>query len=128
MTMGRRPKLRPAEGGRPRTHSEVTEVGPLRVEVAPRNLQAEMAPILNKISRDGGYKPSVPSRPRNLPLDCPPYSKVERKARPGPGTLPKPPLAARPLGNSFLHSLVASGRLGGELLAAGGPGPLDKSW
>ena len=128
MTMGRRPKARPAAGGRQRTHSEVSEVGGLGVEVAPRDLQAEMAPILDKISREGGYKPSVPARPRNLPLDCPPYSKVERKARPGPGTLPKPPLAARPLGNSFLHSLVATGRLGGELCPAGGPGTLDKSW
>ena len=127
MTMGRRPKVqtrdKDRDGGRPRTHSELLEgeVSVVGVEVTPRLMQAEMAPILNRIAKEGSYnKPAVPSRPRNLTVtskpeptaSCPPYSQVDRsKARGAPGTAPKPPVAARPLGTSFLHSMVQSGRL-----------------
>merc|ERR1719295_2176095 len=127
MTMGRRPKVQARDkeraGGRPRTHSELLEgeVSVVGVEVTPRLMQAEMAPILNRIAKEGSYnKPAVPSRPRNLTVtskqeptaSCPPYSQVDRsKPRAAPGTAPKPPLAARPPGTSFLHSMVQSGRL-----------------
>merc|ERR1719275_368768 len=94
MTMGRRPKMQTRDkdiGGRPRTHSEIVDG------------EAEMAPILNRIAKEGSYnKPAVPSRPRNLTVtskpeptaSCPPYSQVDRsKARGAPGTAPKPPVA-----------------------------------
>ena len=129
MTMGRRPKVQTRdkgqEGGRPRTHSELLEgeVSLVGVEVTPRLMQAEMAPILNRIAKEGSYnKPAVPNRPRNLTVatskqdptsSCPPHSQVDR-SKPrgsGPGTAPKPQLAARPLATSFLHSMVQTGRL-----------------
>ena len=143
MTMGRRPKVqtrdKERDGGRPRTHSELVEgeVSVVGVEVTPRLMQAEMAPILNRIAKEGSYsKPAVPSRPRNLTVtskqeptaSCPPYSQVDRsKARGAPGTAPKPPLAARPLGTSFLHSMVQSGRLP-AVAGASGASNQDRGW
>ena len=141
MTMGRRPKVqtRDKDGGRPRTHSELLEgeVSVVGVEVTPRLMQAEMAPILNRIAKEGSYnKPAVPSRPRNLTVtskeptaSCPPYSQVDRsKPRGAPGTAPKPPLAARPLGTSFLHSMVQSGRLPTVAGAGSGAPNQDRGW
>ena len=121
-------------GGRPRTHSEIVdgEVSVVGVEVTPRLMQAEMAPILNRIAKEGSYnKPAVPSRPRNLSVpskqdSCTPYSQLDRsKARGPPGTAPKPPVAARPLGTSFLHSMVQSGRLAP---GASGASNQDRGW
>ena len=109
------------------------------VEVTPRLMQAEMAPILNRIAKEGSYnKPAVPNRPRNLTVatskqdptsSCPPYSQVDRsKARgSGPGTAPKPQLAARPLATSFLHSMVQTGRLQTVSGAQGAPSQ-DRGW
>ena len=139
MTMGRRPKMQTRDkdiGGRPRTHSEIVdgEVSVVGVEVTPRLMQAEMAPILNRIAKEGSYnKPAVPSRPRNLSVpskqdSCPPYSQVDRsKPRGPPGTAPKPPVAARPLGTSFLHSMVQSGRLA-TVPGAAGASNQDRGW
>ena len=144
MTMGRRPKVqtRDKDGGRPRTHSQLLEgeVSVVGVEVTPRLMQAEMAPILNRIAKEGSYnKPAVPSRPRNLTIvtskqeqptaSCPPYSQVDRsKPRAAPGTAPKPLLAARPLGTSFLHSMVQSGRLPTVAGAGSGAPNQDRGW
>ena len=145
MTMGRRPKVQTRdkgqEGARPRTHSELLEgeVSLVGVEVTPRLMQAEMAPILNRIAKEGSYnKPAVPNRPRNLTVatskqdptsSCPPHSQVDR-SKPrgsGPGTAPKPQLAARPLATSFLHSMVQTGRLQTVSGAQGAPSQ-DRGW
>ena len=132
-------QTRDKDGGRPRTHSELLEgeVSVVGVEVTPRLMQAEMAPILNRIAKEGSYnKPAVPSRPRNLTVtskeptaSCPPYSQVDRsKPRGAPGTAPKLPLAARPLGTSFLHSMVQSGRLPTVAGAGSGAPNQDRGW
>ena len=130
------------DGGRPRTHSELLEgeVSLVGVEVTPRLMQAEMAPILNRIAKEGSYnKPAVPNRPRNLTVatskqdpasSCPPYSQVDRskpRGSGGPGTAPKPQLAARPLATSFLHSMVQTGRLQTVSGAQGAPSQ-DRGW
>jgi hypothetical protein len=119
MTMGRRTKTRHAEGEmRARTQST-------GVEMVPRELQQEMAPILDRIRE----KPAVPARPTNLNLEKeagPAYSQVDRsRPRQGPGTLPRPgpgtlPRPQEQLGTSFLHDMVRSGRLGPQASLPGG--------
>ena len=100
----------------------------------PETMQSELALILEK-RRQNLTKPVIPERPKNLTIDAkdnfPPYSKVNKAAKqPKFETVLKTPespnksfetqaeyksdqgsgIGTKPLGKSFLHSLVQSGK------------------